>query len=49
MGKSWMKRPDNICETPSNPAAELIDLEFLGKLKEKYKLILNVDNCFTYS
>jgi len=33
-------------ETPSNPQLEIIDLEFLGKLKEKYKLILNVDNCF---
>lgn len=33
-------------ETPSNPALDLIDLEWLGKLAEKYKLILNVDNCF---
>jgi len=35
-----------FAETPSNPQLEIIDLEFLGKLKEKYKLILNVDNCF---
>jgi O-succinylhomoserine sulfhydrylase len=35
-----------FAETPSNPQLELIDLEFLGKLKEKYKLILNIDNCF---
>jgi O-succinylhomoserine sulfhydrylase len=33
-------------ETPSNPAQDLIDLEWLGKLAEKYNLILNVDNCF---
>lgn len=33
-------------ETPSNPALDLIDLEWLGKLADKHKLILNVDNCF---
>jgi len=33
-------------ETPSNPALDLIDLEWLGKLAAKHKLILNVDNCF---
>jgi O-succinylhomoserine sulfhydrylase len=33
-------------ETPSNPALDLIDLEWLGKLAAKYKVILNVDNCF---
>jgi O-succinylhomoserine sulfhydrylase len=33
-------------ETPSNPALDLIDLEWLGKLANKHKLILNVDNCF---
>jgi len=33
-------------ETPSNPALDLIDLEWLGKLAAKRKLILNVDNCF---
>lgn len=33
-------------ETPSNPALDVIDLEWLGKLAEKHKLILNVDNCF---
>jgi O-succinylhomoserine sulfhydrylase len=33
-------------ETPSNPALDLIDLEWLGKLTAKHKLILNVDNCF---
>jgi len=33
-------------ETPSNPGLEIIDLEWLGKLAKKHKLILNVDNCF---
>lgn len=33
-------------ETPSNPALDMIDLEWLGKLAAKHKLILNVDNCF---
>lgn len=33
-------------ETPSNPALDIIDLEWLGKLANKRNLILNVDNCF---
>jgi O-succinylhomoserine sulfhydrylase len=33
-------------ETPSNPALDLIDLEWLGGLAAKHALILNVDNCF---
>lgn len=33
-------------ETPSNPALDIIDLEWLGKLAAKHNLILNVDNCF---
>lgn len=33
-------------ETPSNPALDLIDLEWLGKLAAKKDIILNVDNCF---
>lgn len=33
-------------ETPSNPALDMIDLEWLGRLAKKNKLILNVDNCF---
>ena len=33
-------------ETPSNPALDLIDLQWLGDLAEKHNLILNVDNCF---
>ncbi len=33
-------------ETPTNPGLDIIDLEFVSKLSKKYKLILNVDNCF---
>lgn len=33
-------------ETPSNPGLELVDLEMLGRLKQKYGFILSVDNCF---
>ncbi len=33
-------------ETPSNPALDLIDLEWLGKLSKKHNCLLNVDNCF---
>jgi len=33
-------------ETPSNPALDLIDLEWLGKLADRYGILLNVDNCF---
>lgn len=33
-------------ETPSNPALDIIDLEWLGKLARKHNIILNVDNCF---
>jgi O-succinylhomoserine sulfhydrylase len=33
-------------ETPSNPALDIVDLEWLGNLANKYNLILNVDNCF---
>ncbi|MBN8695238.1 MAG: aminotransferase class I/II-fold pyridoxal phosphate-dependent enzyme [Bacteroidetes bacterium] len=33
-------------ETPSNPGLDIIDLEWLGKLTNKHKVILNVDNCF---
>ena len=49
--KSWESKikPNTkmiFVETPSNPALDLIDLEWLGKLAQKHKLILNVDNCF---
>jgi O-succinylhomoserine sulfhydrylase len=34
-------------ETPSNPGLELVDLEWLCTIKEKYPhIIINVDNCF---
>lgn len=34
-------------ETPSNPALDILDLEWLGALAKKKNVILNVDNCFT--
>lgn len=33
-------------ETPSNPALDLIDLKWLGRLSKKHNCLLNVDNCF---
>ncbi|HRI79625.1 MAG TPA: aminotransferase class I/II-fold pyridoxal phosphate-dependent enzyme [Cyclobacteriaceae bacterium] len=33
-------------ESPSNPALDIIDLEWLGDLAKRHKVILNVDNCF---
>ena len=33
-------------ETPTNPGLDIIDLKIVGDLAKKYKLILNVDNCF---
>lgn len=33
-------------ETPSNPALDIIDLEWLGALAKKHHILLNVDNCF---
>lgn len=35
-----------FAETPSNPALDIIDLEWLGQLAKKHNLILNIDNCF---
>jgi len=35
-----------MVETPSNPALDLIDLEWLGKLGKKHNVLTNVDNCF---
>jgi O-succinylhomoserine sulfhydrylase len=34
-------------ETPSNPALDIIDLEWLGNFARRHNVILNVDNCFT--
>lgn len=33
-------------ETPTNPAIEVLDLEFYGKIAKKHDLIFIVDNCF---
>lgn len=33
-------------ETPTNPALDIIDLEWLGKLAKKNSLISIIDNCF---
>lgn len=33
-------------ETPTNPAIEILDLEFFGKIAKKNNLIFIVDNCF---
>ncbi len=33
-------------ETPTNPGTDVIDIGFVAGLANKYKLILNVDNCF---
>jgi O-succinylhomoserine sulfhydrylase len=48
---SWEKsiQPNTkmiFVETPSNPALDMIDLEWLGQLAKKKNVILNVDNCF---
>ncbi|WES96977.1 O-succinylhomoserine sulfhydrylase [Chryseobacterium arthrosphaerae] len=33
-------------ETPTNPAIEILDLDFFGKIARKHNLIFIVDNCF---
>ena len=33
-------------ESPTNPAVDILDLELLGKIAKKHKLIFIVDNCF---
>ena len=35
-----------FAESPTNPAVDILDLEFLGKIAKKYNLILIIDNCF---
>ena len=35
-----------LIETPSNPALDLIDLQWISSLAKKHKILLNVDNCF---
>ncbi|MGH1519118.1 O-succinylhomoserine sulfhydrylase [Chryseobacterium sp. JK1] len=33
-------------ETPTNPAIEILDLEFFGQIAKKHNLLFIVDNCF---
>ena len=33
-------------ETPTNPAVDIVDLELLGEIAKKHKLLFVVDNCF---
>jgi O-succinylhomoserine sulfhydrylase len=33
-------------ETPTNPAVDILDLDLIGKIAKKHKLIFIVDNCF---
>jgi O-succinylhomoserine sulfhydrylase len=33
-------------ESPTNPAVDILDLEYLGAIAKKYNLILIIDNCF---
>ncbi|UOB18851.1 trans-sulfuration enzyme family protein [Abyssalbus ytuae] len=33
-------------ESPTNPAVDVLDLEYLGKIAKKHNLILIIDNCF---
>lgn len=33
-------------ETPTNPAVDILDLELLGKIAKKHRLLLVIDNCF---
>jgi len=35
-----------FAETPTNPGLDLVDLEWLGQLARKHKVLLNIDNCF---
>lgn len=33
-------------ESPTNPAVDILDLEYLGKIAKKHNVILIIDNCF---
>jgi len=33
-------------ESPTNPAVDILDLEVLGQIAKKHKLLLVIDNCF---
>ncbi|MGI9547952.1 MAG: trans-sulfuration enzyme family protein, partial [Flavobacteriaceae bacterium] len=44
-----MIRPETriiYAESPTNPGCELLDLEKLGQIAKKHKLLLIIDNCF---
>ena len=53
-----VSQPDNIealiqpntkilyAETPTNPACDIIDLEYLNHIAKKHNLLLVIDNCF---
>lgn len=46
--ESYIKPNTKIiyAESPTNPAVDILDLEFLGKIAKKHNLILVIDNCF---
>jgi O-succinylhomoserine sulfhydrylase len=35
-----------FAESPTNPGVDILDLELLGRIAKKHKLILIIDNCF---
>ena len=35
-----------FAESPTNPAIDIIDLEYLGELAKKHNILLVIDNCF---
>ena len=35
-----------FAETPTNPGVDILDLEHLGKIAKKHKVLLIIDNCF---
>ncbi len=35
-----------FAESPTNPGVDLLDLEFLGRIAKKHKVLLVIDNCF---
>ena len=35
-----------LLETPTNPALDIVDLEWAGRLAEHHGIVLNTDNCF---
>ncbi|MCQ0110622.1 O-succinylhomoserine sulfhydrylase [Zhouia amylolytica] len=35
-----------FAESPTNPAVDVLDLEYLGEIAKKHNLILVIDNCF---